>query len=126
MRLGEIINEYRSKNRMSMDEFAKRSGLSKAYIGFLEKGFHPKTLNPINPSVDAINKCARAMNMDFSTLFNMMDEVFTLTPSNVESDNELDCEEDEYLKLFRSASPEKRKAALAVLKDLQQPSDPLE
>lgn len=124
MRLGTIINDYRTKNGISMDEFAKRSGLSKAYVGFLEKGIHPKTLHPIRPSIDAINKCATAMGMDFTVLFNMLDEVITLNPSTDETDDPLSIEESECLKLFQNATPEMKQAALAVLKAGQRPSEP--
>lgn len=126
MRLGTIINEYRVKNGISMEEFAKRSGLSKAYIGFLEKGIHPKTLHPIKPSIDAISKCASAMGMDFTALFNMLDEVVTLNPSSDEAEDGLTIEESECLKLFQNATPEMRQAALAVLKAGQQPNEPPE
>ena len=124
MRLGTIINEYRTKNGISMEEFAKRSGLSKAYVGFLEKGIHPKTLHPIRPSIDVINKCAVAMGMDFSALFNKLDEVVTLNPSSDETDEPLSFEEEECLRLFQNATPEMRQAALAVLKAGQLTSEP--
>lgn len=32
MKLGQIVNEYRRKNKLSMDAFAKKSGISKGYI----------------------------------------------------------------------------------------------
>ena len=41
MTLGELIKEYRSKNNLSMDAFADKSGISKAYISLLEKNKHP-------------------------------------------------------------------------------------
>ena len=44
MRLGMIIKDYRNEHNISMDEFARRTGLSKAYIGMLEKGVHPKVV----------------------------------------------------------------------------------
>ena len=37
MTLGEIINDYRTKNSLSMDAFSAKSGISKAYISLLEK-----------------------------------------------------------------------------------------
>ena len=36
MTLGQIIRAYREENSMSMDRFAKASGLSKGYISQLE------------------------------------------------------------------------------------------
>ena len=78
MRLGQIIKKYRDKNKMSMEDFARKSGISKAYIGLLEKGKHPKTNKPIMPSIDIIRKASVGMAMDFDTLFNMLDEEVTL------------------------------------------------
>ena len=78
MRLGLIIQNYRAENGLSMDEFARRSGISKSYIGFLEKGIHPKTGKIIRPSIEIIRKTADAMLMDFDTLFNMLDEDVTV------------------------------------------------
>lgn len=81
MRLGLIIKEYRDKNKISMEDFAKRSGISKAYVGLLEKGKHPKTGKPIMPSIDIIRKASVGLMMDFDTLFNMLDEEITLNDS---------------------------------------------
>lgn len=65
MTLGQIIHEYREAHNMSMATFAERSGMSKAYIGVLEKGVHPNTGKPIAPSVDTIKNAADAMRVDF-------------------------------------------------------------
>ena len=45
MHLGEIIKEYRDKNKLSMDKFAKMANVSKAYISVLERNQRPKTGN---------------------------------------------------------------------------------
>ena len=41
MTLGDLIKEYRSDHKLSMDEFAQRSGLSKAYVSILERNVNP-------------------------------------------------------------------------------------
>lgn len=74
MKLGDFIYSFRQKNRLSMDDFAKRSGISKAYISLLEKGFHPRSNKPIIPSVETIKKAAAAMNMSFDDLFTSLDQ----------------------------------------------------
>ena len=74
MKLGEHIYNYRKKNKLSMDDFAKRSGISKAYISLLERGVHPRNNKPIIPSVDTIKKAASAMNMSFDDLFASIDQ----------------------------------------------------
>lgn len=74
MHLGTIISEYRAKNRLSMDDFANRSGLSKSYISMLEKNINPSTGKEIAPTIDAIKKVANAMNMDFNDLFKLLED----------------------------------------------------
>ena len=74
--LGKIIKEYRDDNKLSMDDFANKTGLSKPYIAMLEKNFNPKSKKEIIPTVDTIAKCAKAMDIEFNDLFNV------LNPSN--------------------------------------------
>lgn len=74
--LGKIIKEYRDDNKLSMDGFANKTGLSKPYIAMLEKNFNPKSKKEIIPTVDTIAKCAKAMDIEFNDLFNV------LNPSN--------------------------------------------
>ncbi len=74
MRIGLIINQYRSQNKMSMEKFAKRSGISTAYVEVLEKGIHPKTGKPVQPSIDVLKKIAVGMNINFKDLYNMLYE----------------------------------------------------
>ena len=73
MTLGDIIKDYRKSHSMSMDLFAEKSGISKAYISLLEKNRHPKTGKPIAPSIQCIKQAAEGMNVDFNTLFGMID-----------------------------------------------------
>lgn len=73
MTLGDFIHKYRKENKLSMDEFAIKSGLSKAYVGLLEKNKHPKTGKEITPSIDIIKKVADAIGMGFDELFNSID-----------------------------------------------------
>lgn len=73
MTLGEIIKAYRNERHLSMDAFAAKSGMSKAYISLLEKNQHPKTGKPIAPSIQSIKQAADGMNMDFNALFEMLE-----------------------------------------------------
>lgn len=63
MDIGRLINEYRTRNKMSMQEFADKAGVSKGYISMLEKGRHPQSGKAIIPSIETANKIAKAMNM---------------------------------------------------------------
>lgn len=78
MTLGEIIKKHRAEHEMSMDSFASKSGMSKAYISLLEKNRHPKTGKPIAPSVQSIKLAADAMNIGFNELFAMIDSDVTV------------------------------------------------
>lgn len=73
MTLGDIIKSYREEHQLSMDAFARLSGISKAYISLLEKNKHPKTGKQITPSIRFIKQAALAMNIDFDELFSMID-----------------------------------------------------
>lgn len=84
MYLGEVIKKYRIENDLSMADFADRSGISKAYISLLEKNRHPKTGQTIAPSLEVIRKAAKAMNMDFDDLFDMLNGDVTLSPGSEE------------------------------------------
>ena len=74
MHLGEIIKEYRDKNNLSMDKFAKMANVSKAYISVLERNKRPKTGKPVIPSIPVIKNVAEAMNMSFDDLFNLLED----------------------------------------------------
>lgn len=80
MTLGEIISRYREENKMSMDRFAQKSGLSKSYISMLEKNYNPTTGKTINPTVDVIEKAAEVMNMDFDELISQIKGKVKLPP----------------------------------------------
>ena len=79
MTLGEIIKAYRMEHQLSMDAFAEKSGMSKAYISLLEKNKHPKTGKAIAPSVQMIKQAADGMSMDFNDLFQMIDSEVTIS-----------------------------------------------
>ncbi len=73
MTLGDIIKEYRQAHSLSMEEFSRYSGLSKAYISLLEKNKHPKTGKPIIPSLYTIRRVGVALGMSFDDLFSKLD-----------------------------------------------------
>lgn len=85
MKLGQIIKEYRQKNNISMDTFAKRSGISKGYISMLENEKRPASGKEVIPSIAIIQKAAEGMRIDFDDLFAMMsDEVVSLQDDSFE------------------------------------------
>ena len=82
MTLGEIIKEYRTNHKMSMDTFSDKSGISKSYISLLEKNSHPKTGKKIAPSIQCIKQAADGMGIDFNELFNKLDGDVSLVENN--------------------------------------------
>lgn len=62
--LGDIIKEYRKEHKMSQTQFAKESGVSKAYVTMLEKNVRPDTGKPPVPSLDTIVRLAKFMDRD--------------------------------------------------------------
>lgn len=82
MTLGEIIKKYRDEHDMSMGAFAEKSGISKAYISLLEKNKHPKTGQPIAPSLSVIKQAAEGMNIDFDILFSKLDPDYNISVKN--------------------------------------------
>lgn len=61
MTLGDIVKRYRSDNHLSMDDFARLSGLSKGYISMLERNENPISKKPIVPSLTTIKGVAQAL-----------------------------------------------------------------
>lgn len=74
MTLGEYIKKYRTDHKYSMDEFAKRVSMSKAYISILERNYNPSTGKAAVPSLETVRRVALATGMDFNELIAMLDE----------------------------------------------------
>ena len=68
MKLGEIVRNYREKNKLSMRDFAKKSGLSSGYISMLEKDRNPRNGKPIVPSIETYDCVATAMGISLDEL----------------------------------------------------------
>lgn len=49
MILGDLIKKYRSETGTSMEQFAKKSGISKAYVSILERNYNPVNGKPVVP-----------------------------------------------------------------------------
>lgn len=73
MTLGDILKQYREDNKISMDEFSKKSSLSKGYISMLENNTNPRNNKPIAPTLPTIKKIASGMNMDVDSLLKLLD-----------------------------------------------------
>ena len=73
MILGDLIKEYRREHGCSMDQFAKMTGLSNAYISILERNINPVNNKPVIPSLETIKAVSQAINMDFNDVIAMLD-----------------------------------------------------
>lgn len=73
MKLGEIIRLYRETNKVSLDEFAKKCGLSKGYVSMIENGINPRNRKPIAPTLISINKIASGLSISTDELLKMLD-----------------------------------------------------
>ena len=85
MYIGEIIKDYRTKNKISQRAFASRTSLSPSYINTLEKIYNPKTGNPYSVTTDVANEIAIAMNMSIEELLSKINgnQEFTInSPSS--------------------------------------------
>lgn len=74
MTLGDYILNYRKTHDMSMADFAKLSGISKAYVSILEKNKQPATGKPVEPTVQTIRMVAEATGADFGWLFSQLNQ----------------------------------------------------
>lgn len=73
MILGDLIKEFRKEHGYSMDAFAQKSGLSKAYISILERNVNPVNGKPVIPSLETIKAVAQTIGMDFNDVIVMLD-----------------------------------------------------
>ena len=74
MHLGELIKEYRTHQKLSMQAFADKCDVSKGYIAMLERNVNSKTGEPVVPSIETFIKVSQAMNMPLSELIEKVDE----------------------------------------------------
>lgn len=68
MDLTNIINDYINEHNISVREFSRRTGLSNSYISRIVNG------QDNNPSLEAIKKIAKALNISSIQLFDMLDD----------------------------------------------------
>lgn len=91
MLLGDIIKQYRSEHKMSMQSFADLIHSSKSYVSMLEKNFNPSTGKPISPSLETLKLISTAIHIDIDTLLKMLDE-----------EQEIILNEDKFKEQFRT------------------------
>jgi transcriptional regulator with XRE-family HTH domain len=121
MTLGDVIREFRELNNLSMEEFAKMSNLSKSYISMLENNKDPRG-NPINPSLETIDKVATTIGVELDTLVSKIDQDVVVnrkkTPlSDFDSSEEEATTKWKFIRYcYEHASQEEKNKVLTILK----------
>ena len=113
MKLGDVIREYRRRNRISMNDFAKASGLSKPYVSMLEADKNSKSGKPIKPSVATLTKVSFAVGITMDELLRKLgDEEIDLRQS------ELTEEETKLIDGYRSLNDESKRLIFGMIRQL--------
>ena len=116
MTLSELIKQYRKAKDISQRDFAKNCGLSNSLISILEMGINPQTGKKPQPDLDTYRKIAIGMNRSVQDLFADLGDSETV---NIGDDNITSEEEKEFeilLKMYKRATPERRKSIIRVIK----------
>lgn len=121
MTLGDIIREFRELNELNLEEFAKMANLSKSYISMLENNKDPRG-NPINPSLETIDKVASAIGVELDVLVSKIDQDVVVNKKKSSLTNFDDSEEEKTVKwkfiqyCYEHASQEDQNKVLTILK----------
>lgn len=136
MKLGDVVKNYRSKHKITMQEFADRAGMSKGYISMIENNFNPSSGKPITPSLEGYRSIARAMSLSVDELLNLVDpdsdirvnSTYYIDPETAELAQQ--AFEDPDTRILMSAkrdlSPESMKAVIDMVKLLRRKENPHE
>lgn len=81
MTLGDVIYEYRTLHKMSMDKFSEISGISKGYISMLEKNKTARGDEP-SPSYEMYKSVAKTVGMQVDDLIRKVEGKISLVPSS--------------------------------------------
>ena len=113
MTIGEIIKDYRTEHNMSYEEFAKKCGFSKSYVYALEKNEHPKTKEPIVPSLGIITRISTATNIP---VINLCQSLGVAYPGMGYPEAQLSSLEHKLIDSFRRADELDHQMVLRILK----------
>lgn len=120
MTIGDVIKEFRKLNDLNLEEFGKMCGLSKSYISMLENNKDPRG-NPVNPSLETIDKIASAIGVDTDALVGQIDQDVVI--NRKKSFMDFDTSEEEaavkwkFIRYcYEHASQEERNKVLTILK----------
>lgn len=127
MVLGDLIKKYRTEHELSMDDFSRMTGLSKAYISILERNYNPVNGKPVVPSLETIRTVSNAIGMDFNDVIAILDGKQPVSLSHDTNSKNIDPEEgvlvsDEQeislVTTYRALSPSGKEKLLSSAKDI--------
>jgi transcriptional regulator with XRE-family HTH domain len=113
LKIGEIVKDYRDKNKISQRQFAQRCRVSNGYISMLEEGKNPKTNEPIIPTLETYKKIAYGMGISLNMLFSLMDDAPITVNKSPANEYDLTDREKKLIDLFRKVPVEKQEETLA-------------
>lgn len=107
MDLKEILINFRTENKISQREFARRCGLSNAQISILEYGKNKQTGRKPTPDIITMKKLADGMSISLQSLFEMIGDS-EYVGLNTRTDNYpiVIPNTDRFLRIMASMTPE--------------------
>jgi len=124
MTLGELLKQYRKAKDLSQRDFARQCGLSHSLVSILEMGINPQTGKKPEPDLGTYKKLAIGMNRSVQDLFNDLGNsesvrLFAVDSVPVKAEVK-DKELEALLKLWKVATPERKKAIIRVIKAMSE------
>lgn len=106
---------------MTFREAAEKSGVSHAYIRYLEIGKRPGTNTPINPSPDMLRGLAKAYNHPFKDL--MVRAGYSYEDYELEEINQTDDIKKKLLEGFDKLSEDDKKYLVGLIERMPKKND---
>ena len=125
MTLSELMKQYRKARDLSQRDFARKCGLSHSLISILEMGVNPQTGKKPQPDLETYRKLAVGMNRSVQDLFNDLGNsesvrLFAVDSMPVKAEVKNDRGLEGLLKIWRVATPERKKAIIRVIKAMSE------
>ena len=106
--IGKRLKEVREARNLKVREAADIIGISHTHLDTLEKGRHPRTGNPVNPSAETLVQISKGYDIPIDELLPLDDEA--------NEDDSLDF--DAIAHSLQELRPEDRDAILHLIKRL--------
>jgi transcriptional regulator with XRE-family HTH domain len=84
--LGEIITNYMNENNLSQRDFAKLAHISHTYVSKLQTGIDPRSGKLIEPTLEVVEKIAKALNMPLEVLLKELGKISMETNNHIDQE----------------------------------------